>query len=84
MNYTGTTSAGENYNIVWNGQASTTSNYTPTPTVTTISTSNSTSASPTPTPTVPEFPIWIILPLFAVIMLLSTVFIRKRILTKFY
>jgi len=45
----------------------------------------STSASPsptstsTPTPTVPEFPTWIILPLFAVIILLSTVFFRKRI-----
>lgn len=39
---------------------------------------SSTSASPSPTPTVPEFPTWIILPLFAVI-LLSIVFIRKRI-----
>jgi len=36
--------------------------------------------SPTPTPTVPEFPTWIILPLFAiVIILISTVIIRKRI-----
>jgi YVTN family beta-propeller protein len=32
-----------------------------------------------PTSTVPEFPTWIILPLFAVIILLSTVFARKRI-----
>jgi hypothetical protein len=43
----------------------------------------STSASPSPTSTstatVPELPTWIILPLFAVIILLSTVFIRKRI-----
>jgi len=42
----------------------------PTPTPTQIS---------SPTPTVPEFPTWIILPLFAAIMLLSTVFIRKII-----
>ena len=34
--------------------------------------------SPSPTSTVPEFPTWIILPLFAVIMLLSIVFARKR------
>ena len=34
--------------------------------------------TPTSTPTVPEFPTWIILPLFAVMILLSTIFIRKR------
>jgi hypothetical protein len=34
--------------------------------------------SPSPAPTIPEFPTWIILPLFAVIIL-STVFIKKRI-----
>ncbi len=38
-----------------------------------------TQSTPTPTPTVPEFPTLIILPLFAVIILLSIVFIRKRI-----
>lgn len=37
------------------------------------------STSPNSTPTVPEFPTLIILPLFAVIILLSIVFIRKRI-----
>ncbi|HKM59989.1 MAG TPA: hypothetical protein VJY36_03870 [Candidatus Bathyarchaeia archaeon] len=41
-------------------------------------TPNST-ATATSTPTVPEIPTWIILPLFAVAILLSTVFIRKRI-----
>jgi len=41
----------------------------------------STSPDPTPTPTVPESPTWIILPLCAVVMLLSTVF-RKRIPTQ--
>ena len=35
--------------------------------------------SPSPTPPVSEFSTWVILPLFAVIILLSTVFIRKRI-----
>ncbi len=35
--------------------------------------------NPTATPAVPEFPTWIILPLFALAILLSTVFIRKRI-----
>lgn len=35
--------------------------------------------NPTPTPTVPEFPTWVILPLFAMVMLLSIVFIRKKI-----
>jgi len=34
---------------------------------------------PSPTPTVPEFSAWIILPLFAVTILLSPVIIRKRI-----
>jgi parallel beta-helix repeat protein len=41
-------------------------------------TPTSTTTSPTSTPTILEFPTWIILPLFAVVMLLSTVFIRKR------
>ncbi|MGD0070912.1 MAG: YncE family protein [Candidatus Bathyarchaeia archaeon] len=35
------------------------------------------SPTPTPTPSVPEFPLWTILPLFAVATLLSIVFIRK-------
>lgn len=48
----------------------------PTPASTASSSQNTT---PSPAPTVPEFPTWIILPLFAVVMLLSTVFIRKRI-----
>jgi len=48
----------------------TSSNPTATPTAT---------SSPTPTPTVPEFPATIILPLFAVVILLSMVFIKKRI-----
>ena len=39
--------------------------------------STPTPTSPIPTPTAPEFPTWIILPLFAV-MLLSIVFARKR------
>ena len=39
----------------------------------------STSSSPSTTPTVPEFPTFVILTLFAVIILLSIVFIRKRI-----
>ena len=34
--------------------------------------------TPSPTPTVPEFSTWIILPLFAVTILLSTAFVRKR------
>jgi hypothetical protein len=37
------------------------------------------SQSPSQTPTVPEFPIAIILPLFAVVMLLSIIIIRKKI-----
>jgi hypothetical protein len=40
-------------------------------------------STPAPTPsTIPEFPTWIILPLFAVIALLSTLFVRKRMLKK--
>ena len=35
-----------------------------------------------PTPAIPEFPTWIILPFFAVMILLSTAFIRKRISKK--
>ena len=55
--------------------------------VSVISTGTPTSsptATPTisPTSTVPEFPTWIILPLFAVAIPLSTVFIRKRITKK--
>ena len=34
--------------------------------------------TPTPTPTISEFPTWVILPLFAVIIFLSIVFARKR------
>ena len=40
---------------------------------------DSTTASASPTPAVPEFSTWIILPLFAVAILLATVIIRKRI-----
>ncbi|MGD0204550.1 MAG: NosD domain-containing protein [Candidatus Bathyarchaeia archaeon] len=53
-----------------------TSTPSPTPASTT---SSSTNTTPSPTPTVPELPTWIILPLFAVVILLSIVFIRKRI-----
>jgi hypothetical protein len=49
---------------------------TPTPTPTP---SPSLSITPSPTPTVPEFPALIILPLFAIVILLSMVFIKKRI-----
>jgi len=35
-----------------------------------------------PPPPVPEFPKWIVLPLFAVVILLSTIFIRKKITEK--
>jgi hypothetical protein len=56
---------------VFNGQ---TSNWSNTQTVTI----NQALSSPSPTPTVPEFPTWIILPLFEAIILLSIVFIRKR------
>ncbi len=46
----------------------------------------SSTALPTPLPTstsiVPEFPTWIVLPLFAIIVLLSTVFVKKRIRKK--
>jgi hypothetical protein len=48
-------------------------------TITVPNFSASTSASPSPTPTVPEFSALVILPLFAVLILLSTVFIRKKI-----
>jgi hypothetical protein len=37
---------------------------------------------PTPTPTVPELQIWIILPLFTVVILLSIVLVRNRIRNK--
>jgi len=57
---------------VFNGQ---TSNWSNTQTVTI----NQVLSSPSPTATVPEFPTLIILPLFAIVILLSTVFIRKRI-----
>jgi len=63
----------------------TTPTSTPAPTTATSPTPTSTpinlsvSPSPSPTPTISEFSIWIILPLFAVIILLSIVFIRKRI-----
>ena len=52
-------------------------NPTPSPTPTPTSTVSPT-ASPSPSPTIPEFPTWIILPLFAAIILLSMVFIKKR------
>ena len=56
---------------------------TPTPTQTPTSTSSpstSTNTSPatSPTPTVPEFLTWVILPLFAAVLLLWIVFIRKK------
>jgi len=52
---------------------STASNSSPNPTI---------SPTPTASPTVPEFPTSIILPLFAVALFLSSVFIRKRITKK--
>ena len=39
--------------------------------------------APKHSPTIPEFPTWIILPLFAVVILLSTVFVRKRMTKKY-
>ena len=55
--------------------SATSSNLSPTP---------STIPPPTasPTPAIPEFPTWIILPLFAIVLLLSTVIIKKRITKK--
>lgn len=41
--------------------------------------SQTNSSSSTPTPTIPDFPTWVILPLFALLILLSIVFIKKRI-----
>ena len=72
--------------FVYTGQSSEWSN-TQTLTIPASTSSNSTiSTSPTPTSTstaaAPEFPTWIILPLFAVIILLSTVFVRKRMTKK--
>ena len=52
---------------------STSTSPTPTPTSTVSPT-----ASPSPSPTIPEFPTWIILPFFAIIVLLSNVFAGKR------
>jgi hypothetical protein len=49
----------------------------PSPTATPIG-SSALSSSPSPTITIPEFPTWIILPLFVVTILLSTVIIRKK------
>jgi uncharacterized membrane protein YhdT len=37
------------------------------------------SAASTPTPVIPEFPTWIILPLFAVVILVLIAFVRKKI-----
>ena len=51
---------------------------TPSPTLTPTSTPI-TQSTPSPTPTVPELQTWIILPLFAVAILLSIVFIGKGI-----
>ena len=42
-----------------------------------ISNTGTSTQTPSPTPGIPEFPTWIILPLFAAV-LLSTMFIRKR------
>src|SRR5208283_1047482 len=61
----------EMYPYVFTGQINDWSN-TQTITIPASSTSASASPSPSPIPSVPEFPTWIILPLFAVIMLLST------------
>jgi len=44
----------------------------------TIAIGETSSTSPNPTPTVPEFPILAILPLFAVIPLITTLFLRKK------
>jgi hypothetical protein len=55
-----------------------TSAWSSTQTVTIPETASSPSATPISTPTVPEFPTWILLPLFVVIILMSTVLIRKK------
>ena len=52
-----------------------TSTSSPTPAPTASSSPNTT---PSPTPTIPEFPTWIILPLFTAIILLSMAFAKKR------
>jgi uncharacterized protein (TIGR02588 family) len=49
------------------------------PTPTQASTQTSQTSNPTATPTVAEFPTLIILPLFALVILLSIVFVRKKI-----
>jgi outer membrane protein assembly factor BamB len=46
--------------------------------MTVLGASNSTTST-SPSPFIPEFPTWIILPLFTVMILLSIVFVRKRI-----
>ncbi len=54
--------------------------YTPSPSPSPTSTpSQTTPLSPSPTPSVPEFPVLMILPLFAVVILLSSIFVKKRI-----
>ena len=60
--------------------ASPTPTHTPTPTQDPTATPYS-SQNPTPTPTVPEFPSWIILPIF-IASLLSIVFIKRKIAKK--
>ena len=61
---------------------------TSTPTAASTSSANSpssttsTAPSPSPTPTVPEFPFLTLLPILAAVLLLSIVFIRKRVLKK--
>ena len=71
-NFTGVSGDWSSSQTVTIGQTSSTSipTYTqsPMPTLTQNST-----LTPSPTPTVPEFPTWIILPLFAVPILLSTI-----------
>ena len=62
----------------WSNTKTVTINYGSNSTVSSTSTNQTISPPPTPTHPISEFSTWIILPLFAVIMLLSIVFARKR------
>ncbi len=61
----------------WSNTKTVTINYGSNSTVSSTSTNQTISPPPTPTHPISEFSTWIILPLFAVIMLLSIVFARK-------
>jgi len=83
--------AGDTYTITASGQTSgdsatatfmiSGSTSTPTPAPSTTSTPTaapSTTPTPAPTSTIPEFPTWIILPIFAIGILLSIALVRKK------